>query len=258
MILYIFIIILIFYYINYYILKKNKNVDYFSNNNETYTAVIVEPREHKALAFVLNNFVENLSDNWNFIIFHGNKNIDYILNILKSPLLSKNMYRIKLINLNINNLTIRDYNNLLVSKNFYSKIPTEVFLIFQTDTIICKQNKHLINKFIKYDYVGAPILNMNLVGNGGLSLRRKSKMLEIINTCKYKNEPEDVYFSRACDKTNINKPDLEESKEFSVETIYNRHSFGIHKAWNYLSEKEMIDKSKFCTDIFELTELNKN
>jgi hypothetical protein len=81
---------------------------------------------------LINNFVENLSDNWNFIIFHGNKNIDYILNILKSPLLSKNINRIKLINLNVDNLTIRDYNNLLVSKDFYNKIPTEVFLIFQT------------------------------------------------------------------------------------------------------------------------------
>lgn len=256
-ILYIFTIIFIFYYINYYILTKNKNFDFFSNNNETYTAVIVEPREHKALAFVLNNFVENLSDNWNFIIFHGNKNIDYILNILKSPLLSKNINRIKLINLNVDNLTRRDYNNLLVSKDFYNKIPTEVFLIFQTDTMICKQNKHLINKFIKYDYVGAPILKMELVGNGGLSLRRKSKMLEIINTCEYKNENEDVYFSRACHKNNVNKPDYEESKEFSVETIYHPNSFGVHKLWNYLSEKEINDKNNFCTGVFELTDLNK-
>jgi hypothetical protein len=256
-ILYIFIIIFIFYYVNYYILKKSINIDFFSNyNNEKYTAIIVEPREHKALEFVLNNFVENLSDNWNFIIFHGNKNIDYILNILKTPLLSKNIYRIKLINLNVNNLTIRDYNNLLVSKDFYNKIPTEVFLIFQTDSIICKENKNLINEFIKYDYVGAP-LKVKLVGNGGLSLRRKSKMLEILNNCEYKNEPEDVYFSVACDNIDLNKPDYEKSKEFGVEAIYHPNSFGVHKLWKFLSEKEIDDKNKYCTGVFELIELNK-
>ena len=38
------------------------------------------------------------------------------------------MNRIKLINLNVDNLSIRNYNDLLVSKEFYDDIPTEVFL----------------------------------------------------------------------------------------------------------------------------------
>jgi hypothetical protein len=260
-ILYVFIIIFIFYYINYHILKKyNNNIDFFSNynknNKERYTAIIVEPREHKALEFVLNNFVENLSENWDFIIFHGNKNIDYLLNTLKSPLLSKNINRIKLINLNVDNLSIRDYNNLLVSKDFYDNIPTEVFLIFQTDSIICKEYKDLINDFIKYDYVGAP-LKAKLVGNGGLSLRRKSKMLEIIKNCEYKNEPEDVYFSVSCSNVDINKPSYEKSKEFGVEAVYHPNSFGVHKLWRFLNDKEMNDKNKFCSGVFTLSELNK-
>jgi hypothetical protein len=256
-ILYIFIIIFIFYYINNYIILKKRSINYSPDyKNKDYTAIIIEPREHIALYFVLTNFVENLSDNWNFIIFHGNKNIDYILNILKSPLLSKNINRIKLINLNVDNLTIKDYNNLLVSKDFYIKIPTEIFLIFQTDSMICKENKYLINSFIKYDYVGSP-LKSKLVGNGGLSLRKKSKMLEIINNCEYKDEPEDVYFSVSCEKININKPDYEKSKEFGVEAIYHQNSFGVHKLWSFLSDNEMNDKNEFCTGIFELKELNK-
>jgi hypothetical protein len=35
-----------------------------------------------------------------------------------------------MINLNVDNLAINDYNKLLVSKVFYEKIPTEIFLIF--------------------------------------------------------------------------------------------------------------------------------
>ena len=43
-----------------------------------YTAVIIEPREHPALLFVLTNFLKNLSDDWSFIIYHGTNNIDFI------------------------------------------------------------------------------------------------------------------------------------------------------------------------------------
>jgi hypothetical protein len=43
-------------------------------NRNKYTALIIEPRKHKALEFVLKNFLENLSNEWSIIIFHGNLN----------------------------------------------------------------------------------------------------------------------------------------------------------------------------------------
>ena len=52
-----------------------------------YSAIIVEPRKDKALYFVLNNFLTNLSDDWAIIICHGNKNIDYLNNIIQHKLL---------------------------------------------------------------------------------------------------------------------------------------------------------------------------
>ena len=51
-----------------------------------YTAIIVEPREHPALEFVLNNFLSTLSDEWNIIVFHGNKNIDFLKKIIENNL----------------------------------------------------------------------------------------------------------------------------------------------------------------------------
>ena len=38
-----------------------------------YTAIIVEPRCHKALSFVLQNFFENLSDEWGVYYFSRHK-----------------------------------------------------------------------------------------------------------------------------------------------------------------------------------------
>jgi hypothetical protein len=184
---------------------------------------------------------------------HGNKNINYINNIIDKNLI-KYKSRITMINLEIDNLTINDYNNLLVSEDFYNNIPTEIFLIFQTDTIICKENKNLINNFLEYDYVGAPLKD-HRIGNGGLSLRKKSKMIEKIKKCKYNNQNEDLFFANNC--YNIKKPTFEDSKYFSIESMINDKSFGVHKPWNNLKKGELDYLKNNCLNLDKLIELNK-
>jgi len=262
MLLYVSIIVIIFLILLYFIYLNKINIleEFTENNNDTnnekYTAVIIEPRKHKALEFVLENFAENLSHDWDFIIFHGNLNRDYIIQILNSnSILKENMCRIKLINLNVDNLTIKDYNNLLVSKDLYKNIPTEIFLIFQTDSIICKTNKDLINNFLEYDYTGAPWRNKT-VGNGGLSLRKKSKMIEIIERCPYENQAEDIYFSSTCPEIFRHMPDFDDAKEFSVEKNFNDKSFGVHKPWKHLNSDDYANKVKTCDGLDTLRELN--
>jgi hypothetical protein len=214
-----------------YIITRMKN----QNIENKYTAIIVEPRKHAALLFVLKIFLKNLSDEWNIIIFHGNQNINFVNNIVSTKLTGYK-HRISTINLNINNLTRDEYSLLLKQKHFYDKIPTETFLVFQTDSLILENNKELINFFLKYDYVGAPWfwspkgIN-NYVGNGGLSLRKKSKMIEIIEKdIDNNNLAEDVYFS-CTNKVNLFKPSQQEAKFFAVEHIYSEVTFGVHQPW---------------------------
>jgi hypothetical protein len=234
----------------------NKN-----ENNTKYTAIIVEPRKHRALEFVLKNFVDNLSNEWQFIIFHGNNNKEYLENIINNNFKDKTS-RIKMVDLKVDNLTIPEYNKLFFTKDFYDNIPTEIFLVFQTDTIIIKENAHKINDFIEYDYVGAPFIeekwnkNTDKIGNGGLSLRRKSKMLEVLNKCEItKDVPEDVYFGTLfCDKVNLHKPSYEKSKEFSVEQVYFDTPFGVHKPWNFNNIKQLGEK---YNDVNILASLNR-
>jgi hypothetical protein len=228
------------------------------------TAIIIEPREHKSLEFVMTNFTDNLDERWNFILFHGNKNEDFVNNIIKNKLQNQ-IHRIKLLNLNVDNLTINDYNALFYDKSFYDNIPTEVFLVFQTDTIICKNFKDNIYKFIEYDYSGAPLTNGE-VGNGGLSLRRKSKMLEILEKCsnkKYCNSEETVYcnedilFSNGLcsDLLQLNKPNFEDAKEFSTETVYSDKSFGMHAPWKHLSQDDIKSINEYCPELNTLISL---
>lgn len=223
-----------------------------------YTAIIIEPRKHKALLFVLDNFLKNLSDDWSFIIFHGNNNINYINDIIDNNLFNFKS-RITLVNLNIDNLTVDEYSNLLkYNKIFYDYIPTEIFLIFQTDTIIFEKHKNLINYFLKYDYVGAPWShphnNHQLIGNGGLSLRRKSKMIEIMDKQGINDFPEDIYFPCYIE-TNIYKPSYNEAKLFSVESVYSDISFGCHKPWFRDFGNKLYDKYEELKKLYEYNDI---
>jgi hypothetical protein len=246
------IILLVLLFYKFFIEK----LEYF-NSQSKYTAVIIEPREHPALLFVLNNILENLSDEWNILIFHGNKNIEYLNNIIDINL-HNYKDKINLINLNVDNLTISEYNNLLTSESFYEKIPTETFLIFQTDSMISEKNKDKINNFLEFDYVGAPwpwLDSYSSVGNGGFSLRKKSKMIEKIKKCSYNNQNEDMFFSdENCLK--LHKPDKELAKEFSVELLFHDNPFGVHKAYEYIKGEELNILTKNVKGLDTLMELN--
>lgn len=222
-----------------------------------YTAIIIEPRKHRALHFVLDNFLSNLSDDWSIILFHGNTNIEYAQNIVKC-LEEKYSNRITLFHLNVNNLNSREYSHVLMTEMLYHYIPTETFLVFQTDSMILTENKDRINDFLQYDYVGAPWnwASDHPVGNGGLSLRKKSKMLEIIKHKGYTNDNEDVYFAHNIPNTiPYNVPTGSEASKFSVETIFYDSPFGIHNCWRYLPKENMIFLMNTYSGIQELMNL---
>lgn len=199
-----------------------------------YTAVIVEPRKHPALSFVLQNFATNLPDGWKILIFHGNQNKDFVKDVLMN--LSEYSSRfLTPIELEIDNLSILQYNSVLMSGAFYSCIPTETMLIFQTDTMILEPE--LLSSFLSYDYVGAPWPNRQ-VGNGGLSIRKNSKMQIISRTVLPFHANEDIYFSMQ-KIIPLRKPAFEEAQKFAVETVFYEKPFGIHAPWKYLNQHEL-------------------
>ena len=223
------------------------------NNSKGKTALILETRKHKALEFVLNNFMTNISDEWSFLLFCGNLNEDFCKDILSRV----DTDRIQLINMGVDTMTWSEYNRYFSTDlTFYSYIPTEIFLVFQTDSMIFSKYKENINDFLKYDYVGAPWNNDRFggVGNGGLSLRRKSKMLEIIETVNYLGEAEDIYF---CNNmlVELYRPTMEEAKHFSVEEVFHPTSFGCHKPWDRGFDKELLDVYPEIKVLFELNDI---
>jgi hypothetical protein len=229
-----------------------------------YTAIIIEPRKHKALSFVLNNVCECLSEEWKIILFYGTNNYEYSKNIIdelnekfKSPFTEINGNRINMVGLNVDNLNLKTYSQLLATKSLiYDYIDTEYFIVFQTDSMILKSNSHLINEYINsdIDYVGAPWLicnypptqNRNFIGNGGFSLRRTSKMLEIIEKYQWNEHsrdwewPEDLFFTDNYSNITTIKPDYEKAKLFCVDEIFSPVSFAVHSCWKHTHYPQLV------------------
>ena len=229
-----------------------------------FTAVIVEPRLHKALELVLLNFNKNLDEQWSFLIFHGNNNKEFISNIIEKNKIKR---EVRLVSTRKDNLTIDQYNLLFYSPDFYKHITTDMFLVFQTDTLISDKHAANIYNYLEYDYVGAPWggkkTEYESIGNGGFSLRKKSKMLELIKNGGYIKPDggahyEDRFFSDTCGNRNtirLNKPSFKMAKQFSVETIFNTNSIGIHKPWAYLRPEHIKLLKNTFFDIEKLIHL---
>lgn len=215
--------------------------------NNYYEAVLIEFRCLPHLEFLIRNCIDKLGDKWSHTVVCGLNNYDYIHKIVKS------MDRdIKIIKTNFENLLQNDYSEYLMTKKFWNLFYGEKILLYQEDTCIFKYN---IDDFLKWDYIGAPWLKTqndtpNCVGNGGLSLRSKSCMIKVLDRITYQDTrfnsstieymrniklmvpPEDVYFSKNMQDLDIgNVADWDSAHNFSMESVLNDNSFGVHGVW---------------------------
>jgi hypothetical protein len=117
-------------------------------------------------------------------------------------------------------------------------------------------HRGLLEKFLQYDYVGAPWPWAHLhVGNGGFSLRKRSTMLKILDTLgPYGGLYEDQYYSTGCIKIGAKVPSREDAREFCIEQIYHERSFGMHKSWIHQPDRK-DDLCKQCEGLETLIRL---
>jgi len=232
-----------------------------------YTAFMIELRSHKALSFVLRNFLDNLSTQWAVVVVHGTDNHSFLKTIIDNDL-NHHRSRIHCINLGLPQITLEQYNDLMYNPQLYDYIPTEKFLVFQTDSMIFAKNKNRINDYLHYDYVGGPwahtegILSQIQVGNGGLSLRSKSKMLELLQfRDRYapyqhgygKYMAEDWFFTGYfVPNVEVLRPTKAQAINFSIDTIYTPDAFGTHKCWQWLPPHQLSQLLEIHPELGEL------
>lgn len=151
--------------------------------------------------------------------------------------------------------SIKGYNELMMNMEFYMKFQNyEYILIYQLDAFVFSdQLLHFCD--LGYDYIGAPWLygindynfleneqKILVVGNGGLSLRRVGKCIEVLRNEKklwekYYGKNEDLFFSICAGKSFSVAPievALQFAFECEVEKCFEKNNkqlpFGCH-AW---------------------------
>ena len=236
-------------------------------------AVIVETRKHKALPFVIDNVMSILPSDWGLQIFHGSDNLDYIKEITKIELL--NNRDVTFTDLQIKSITADDSSHgIMLKESFWNDVVGDIVLYFECDSMLCPNSKHKVEDFENFDYIGGYWGNAeytldeeySVVMNGGISIRKKQFMLDIIKNnlesyLKNGGNPCEDYFVSAHVK---NKPTAREVRNFSIDNGYmspldSEAPFAVHKPWGTSPSKGhgryYEDIKKICKEVEELESL---
>ena len=152
--------------------------------------------------------------------------------------------------------------------------PAGHVLMFQADSIICANSERRVEDFLQYDFVGAPIdvptdpsFGHGEGYNGGLSLRNRSMMLDIVNKFSWAaemkegsisltgcvtQEPclkfEDQWFyHKMKDIPGVRLPTKEVAASFAVETVWYDTPLGYHQVERWNSAK-MDQVAEWCPE----------
>lgn len=206
-----------------------------------YYAVIVEPRRHPHLEYVLRNVMHFLGPGWGLQIYASKTNYTYATDIVNG------WGAVYMHELNVTDLDLASYNHFKKSRRFWSSVKGKHQLCFEVDSLLRRRE---VGAYLEYDYIGAPwredlsVAKDIRVGNSGMSLRQRWAMLDVIENCN--TQPgviplEDVFFSvhlsRRPDRYKM--PGFDIAKRFSVESVFEPDPVAIHKPWEYLSNEEV-------------------
>jgi hypothetical protein len=247
----------------FYIYYKMSTIEGFYQPT-TKAMIIVEPRKHKLLKQVIENFDKHMDKSWDLYVFHGASFGEYAKECT-SQIKSRNVF---LIALDKDNLNVDEYNSIFKKEQFWDKINAEDILVFQTDTVICGSSLDTIDKYIQYDYIGCSYDNTSIgkydnnmwantefYGIGGLSFRKKAFMLKCIDDNKdvADNFPEDIFFSICVARSSNRPPSAIVLNQFCTQHVFVEKSWGAHKTnidlknkdkfYEYCPEARMLENS---------------
>ncbi|KAI0998483.1 hypothetical protein K3495_g9715 [Podosphaera aphanis] len=169
--------------------------------NASKVALLIESRPSLVLTSLMIHFIALLPPDWKFR-FMGSpesvKHLNHSSAIRAQVKIGK--LELTLIPGNVSTINQEGISQFLTSLWLYEQIlsPAEWLLIFQIDSMLCANSRHDLNNWLAYDWVGAPWHpDARFGGNGGLSLRRVSKIIQILKKEQRVpfSEPEDVWLT---------------------------------------------------------------
>jgi hypothetical protein len=207
---------------------SEKTKDYYPSikKNAFYNSIIIENRVVINFEQILKNHIYFLNKNnqdvkWGLQIFHSDGNENYIRNIVSG------WDNVVMTKIDIEDIDKVSHTKLLKNLEFWELVKGEIILNFQIDSLLLRDN---IDDFLEYDFIGAPWTKPKegkFIGNGGLSIRNKSKVINYLNTYDYEDDVwEDIFFVKHLQDHQL--PDILTAMQFSVEDIFYPYPTGLH------------------------------
>ena len=202
------------------------------SSKPTKIATIIENRPLPNLVPIILHFAVMLGPDWPIRIFHSSENAALLYKSSALARLVSNGH-VKLIESTLSLGSHDKVSELLTRPWFWNQLaPATHVLLFQADSILCSNSPHKVEDYLEYDFIGAPIDPQYGHGyNGGLSLRNRTKMLEIIDSFDW-NETrkfEDQWFYEKLQVMPSNLPPPDVACTFSVETMWYPTPLGVHQ-----------------------------
>jgi hypothetical protein len=229
-------------------------------------AVIIESRSLSSLTPLLTHFSTVLGPTWPIVLYTqpGTE-------IPNSPafrrLVISRRLDIRYLPITISFGNRQAVSNFLTEPWLYEQLaPAKHVLLFQSDSMICARSEYTVDDFLEYDFVGAPIAVQYGHGfNGGLSLRNRTMMLDIIyefqteqmqkkkadaEKARYLNstevkEPEgpqvwyedQFFYTKMSEIGHAKLPTQDIAQKFAVETIWYDKPLGYHQVSRWQAER---------------------
>lgn len=200
---------------------EDKSYPWINQEGRNKAVVIAEGNTRWQVPLVLRNFKHFLGDEWNLYVICTQYNVEWMQQkVLKDS-------RVLLTIADTPRINTEVFNSLYKDPKFWNSFKEEHILTIQADCICCKPLNHI---WLNFDMVGAPCGIDTF--NGGLSLRKRSTMLECLrrygpfadNTA----EPEDVFFTKCLRLMDAQIPNGYDAARFAVESFYYELPFGVH------------------------------
>ncbi|KAI1375930.1 hypothetical protein F4677DRAFT_106237 [Hypoxylon crocopeplum] len=146
------------------------------------------------------HFISIMPSDWRFLFMGSDSSVSHMN---RSAAIREQVATAKLdftyIPDNVALVSSEDTSQFLSNPWLYKALrPAEWLLVFQTDSILCANSPRSVDDYLGYDWVGSPWhTDGTFGGNGGLSLRRVSAILDVLRHSVRANdtEAEDVWLA---------------------------------------------------------------
>jgi hypothetical protein len=145
-------------------------------------AAIIENRPFDGLIPLILHFSSVLGPTWPIVLFTSLSLSNLSDSAPFKAGLADGQFEIRSLPSEIQFTNHKEVSSFLTKPWFWEQLaPADHVLLFQSDSIICANAPQHVDDYLQYDMIGAPIaFGMGQGYNGGLSLRSRKKMLDII------------------------------------------------------------------------------